>query len=137
MIMLQTFEFNYHIDLLDLLSDKSICTDVYQLTREINTKTHWRKYNHGVKHIGTSRNKRLLIEVLNISKISTRDIIDNLKKNKCFNIEDRMIVLVAKERELKYKPRFFCNLLLHARIWQVLTETNAAEKNLHYIHFKQ
>nr|WPV74308.1 MAG: RNA-dependent RNA polymerase [Drosophila Inveresk nyamivirus] len=132
----KTFEFNYHVDMLDLLSDKSICADIDQLTREINTQAHWNKYGHGVRHIGTQRSKRLLVEVLQMKEISIRSIINHLEIYKRFPKCDRVIVLVAKERELKVEPRFFCKSSLTARLWQVATEMNVSDQILPYCPFQ-
>lgn len=132
----KTFVFNSHPDLLDLLSDKSICADRYQISREMNSQAYQRKYGTRLTHVGTSRSKRLLLEILDSPQVDIDNVINTIETYNELPESDRVIVLVAKERELKIQPRFFCKSSLNARLWQVVTELNVSDQILKYIPFQ-
>lgn len=51
-------------------------------------------------------------------------------------LDEERFCVIAKDRELKVEPRFFCKKTLFARFMQTLAESNVKDNVLPYIQFQ-
>lgn len=103
------------------ISDKALSLKYPDLIKQI------KKY----KNIGRASDRRVILEWLKNNIKSAKEIIDEINNNG-FQTEDLVIGLIAKERELKIKPRLFAILTLIGRFYFVITEELVSEHILPY-----
>ncbi len=128
----KTFEFDYHVDSSDLLSDKSIVPELDQWIHEYDRQAHrtlYGRWPEGPK----STTKRVVIDYLTKEDFSIKEIIDAIDRGE---VPDswKIIVAVQKEREFKQEnARFFGKMTPELRLYQVVTEENIASNIFKYI----
>jgi len=108
-------EFDYYVNFLDLMDDKSISfyRDQFMTTWD--------------KTIKPRSNKRLLIEMLSRKTINIRSIVDQVRVG---NIPFSWLIvsLYPKEREFKMEPRMFGMMVFEMRAFFTCVEANVADK---------
>lgn len=137
LVFKKTFDFDYHPDISELLSDTSICGGLSQWHYEI--PYHW---VHEVQH-GYPMNRRLprtnpskvILDFMKRKYIDLKTIID-LIDNQDIPEEWKIIVLVAKERELKEFARMFAKCHSDIRFWQISTEKAIASNILKFLRYQ-
>nr|QYF49855.1 MAG: RNA-dependent RNA polymerase [Guangxi mymona-like virus 3] len=105
-------EFDYSDDFLKFLDDKAISPGA--------SKTHsfWFGNLEGTK--------RLLLAALQSSSLDLRHTVERLRRRE-FTLDEMIVELTQKERELKGAARCFCKLALEVRCFFTLLEYNLAE----------
>nr|WNK16440.1 MAG: RNA-dependent RNA polymerase [Fusarium oxysporum f. sp. cubense negative-stranded RNA virus 1] len=106
-------EFDYSEDFLKFLDDKAISPGAAE------TSAFW--FGRAQKP------KRLLLAALQQKKIDTKAIVQRLSA-RGFTLDEMVIELTQKERELKPAARCFCKLPLEVRCFFALTEYNLGEQ---------
>nr|UNI74144.1 MAG: RNA-dependent RNA polymerase [brine shrimp arlivirus 9] len=114
------FEFDYKLDLLELLDDKACC-----LPKDECHTIFYKKHTSSDK-CTTQSSRRVLLELLKRENFDTKQIIEKICKRE---IPDswKAVGLHPKEREMKMEPRLFAILPIEVRAYFVLTEANIAK----------
>lgn len=116
----KVFEFDYHPDFTDLIDDKSCSVKRSEL------RSIYAADKLGYRPSPPTTERRVLLEtlsrhIINIKEYCTRvqfDIIPHQWK---------IILIHAKERELKLAPRLFAMMVLEMRLYFCVTESNIAK----------
>ncbi|UNI74094.1 MAG: RNA-dependent RNA polymerase [brine shrimp arlivirus 5] len=119
------FEFDYKLDLLELMDDKACC-----LPKDQSHTIFYKKYSQ--KDRCTSQaSRRVLLELLKREEFDTKKIIETICRRE---IPEpwKVVGLHPKEREMKMDPRLFAILPLEMRAYFVLTEANIAKSLFKY-----
>ncbi|QMP82176.1 RNA-dependent RNA polymerase, partial [Blattodean arli-related virus OKIAV101] len=114
------FEFDYHADYTELIDDKALSP----LRSELRTAFCPEKLGYKTGQSTTSR--RVLEEILNRETIDVREICNKVS-TRMIPEDWKIIMLHAKERELKVAPRLFAMMVLEMRLYFCVTEANIAE----------
>jgi hypothetical protein len=119
------FEFDYNIDYTELMDDKALAP----LRSEIRTAFCPDRLGYDPGKPSTSR--RVLEEVLNRPTVDVRAICEAVQAR---TIPDdwKIIMIHAKERELKEAPRMFAMMVFEMRIYFCVTEMNIAKTIFDY-----
>ncbi|UNI74139.1 MAG: RNA-dependent RNA polymerase [brine shrimp arlivirus 8] len=119
------FEFDYKLDLLDLLDDKACC-----LPKKDCHKIYYKKFSAEDKCKSQS-SRRVLLELLKREDFDTKEIIRRVCQR---DIPDdwKAVGLHPKEREMKMEPRLYAILPIELRAYFVLTEANIAKHIFKY-----
>lgn len=128
----KNLDFDYHVDIADLLADKSIIPSRDHWIHEYDKQAH--RTNHGFFPRGPPpASKSAIICYLQKESIAVKGVMDVLETR----IMPRawlIMVAVAKEREFKYKDaRFFGKMCFEMRLYQTATEKNIADSIFRYI----
>jgi hypothetical protein len=116
----QEFTFDYHLDYTELLEDSALSCQKDDL-RSI--------YNSASLHYKPSpakTDRRVLNEILSPAEIDVKEICDRIQLNMIPD-EWRIIIIHAKEREMKIAPRLFAMMVLEMRIYFCVTEANISK----------
>jgi hypothetical protein len=114
------FEFDYHVDYTELMDDKALSP----LRSEMRTAFNPDRLGYPPGRASTSR--RVLEEVLNRETINVRRICELVQLRLIPN--DWLIIMIhAKERELKEAPRMFAMMVFEMRAYFCVTESNIAK----------
>jgi hypothetical protein len=105
-------EFDYSEDFLKFLDDKAISPGASQ------TGTFW--------YGGRTEPKRLLLAALATTSIDLKATVERLRRRE-FTLDEMIVELTQKERELKPAARCFCKLALEVRCFFTLLEYNLGE----------
>ncbi|QYN16466.1 MAG: RNA-dependent RNA polymerase, partial [Yunnan mymona-like virus 1] len=105
-------EFDYSLDFLKFLDDKAICPGASEAA------AYW--------FGGSDEPTRLLVKALVTEEINMYEVVERLRRRN-FDIDEMIIMLTQKERELKPAARCFCKLPYLVRFFFVLTEYNLRE----------
>lgn len=102
----KNLDFDYHVDLTDLLSDKSIIPSLDQWVHEYDKQAH--RTLHGRFPTGPPpTSKSAVVHYLSKESITVKEVIDQLQEQSIPQ-SWRVMVAVPKERELKQrKARFY------------------------------
>ncbi|UHK03318.1 MAG: RNA-dependent RNA polymerase [Hangzhou acrida cinerea lispivirus 1] len=119
------FDFDYHADYTDLMDDKSLAP----LRSELRSIYCPQRLHYQPKSPTSSR--RVLQEVLNRPTIDIKQICERVNRG---NIPEdwKIIILHAKERELKISARLFAMMTLEMRLYFCATEANLAKTLFKY-----
>ncbi|PNF27492.1 hypothetical protein B7P43_G04288 [Cryptotermes secundus] len=119
------FEFDYNVDYTELMEDKSLSP----LRSEFRTAYNRERLGYDPGRPTTSR--RVLEEVLNRETVNVKEICKAIQLRQI--PEDWKIIMVhAKERELKEAPRMFAMMVFQKRIYFCVTEMNLSRVILDY-----
>nr|WPR17567.1 MAG: RNA-dependent RNA polymerase [Beetle nyamivirus] len=131
-VLEKNFTFDYHVDISDLLADKSIIPEKAQWIHEYDKQAHRTLYGFFPKGpLPTS--KSVIIRYLETPIVSVKDILDLIERN-VIPESWRIIVGVAKEREQKeVDARFFAKMTFEMRLYQTVTECNIADQIFPYV----
>ena len=128
----QTLDFDWYLDITDLLVDKAITPSLLSWTQEYNMSAY--KVLHGRYNRQPRGESRLVMEHLKRDAIDTRDIVRRVTKME--NINDRVQVVVPKEKKKKRSAaRGFTKLSYDTRMYQAITEDNM-KKVLNYFPYQ-
>uniref|UniRef100_A0AAT9JFS1 RNA-directed RNA polymerase L n=1 Tax=Macrotermes subhyalinus lispivirus 1 TaxID=3133482 RepID=A0AAT9JFS1_9MONO len=119
------FDFDYHLDYTDLLEDRSI--SVYRSELRGIYSSDALKY----KPKRPSSDRRVLRETLKRDTINVKNICDKFQKGEIPK-EWKIIIVHAKERELKIAPRLFAMMTFEARLYYSVTEANIRDHIFKY-----
>ncbi|AYW51538.1 L polymerase RdRp [Formica fusca virus 1] len=130
--MEKNLDFDYHIDMTDLLSDKSIIPSREQWIHEFDKQAHrtiWGRFPSGPP----PTSKSVVVHYLKQDKITVKEVIDKLQTGN-LPFSWRVMVAVPKEREFKEEDaRFYGKMCFEMRLYQTSTEKNIADGVFTYI----
>nr|UNI74119.1 MAG: hypothetical protein [brine shrimp arlivirus 7] len=114
------FEFDYKLDILELLDDKA-CS----LPKDQCNQIYYKKYS-SEDWCKDREQRRVLINLLTKEEFNTKQIIETIINRE---IPDnwKTVGLHSKEREMKMEPRLFAILPPEIRAYFILTEHNIAK----------
>lgn len=118
-------EFDYHLDYTELLDDKAISPNRDEFRALFNPTVL------GYKPQKSKRSRRLLRAIMEMLKLDIKEIIEIIQKRKV-PPNWLIVILHAKERELKLLPRLFAMMVLEMRMYFVVTEKNIADNIFPY-----
>lgn len=119
------FEFDYNIDYTELMDDKALAP----LRSELRTAYNPERLGYNPGKPSTSR--RVLEEVLNRDTVDVKSICEAVQRRQI--PEDWKIIMVhAKEREMKEAPSMFAMMVFQMRIYFCVTEMNLSKILLDY-----
>lgn len=128
----KNLDFDYHIDMTDLLSDKSIIPSREQWIHEYDKQAHrtkWGRFPQGP----APTSKSVVVHYLKQDRITVKEVIDKLQAGN-LPYSWRVMVAVPKEREFKDKDaRFYGKMCFEMRLYQTSTEKNIADGVFTYI----
>ncbi|QPB73978.1 RdRp [Hymenopteran orino-related virus OKIAV85] len=131
-ILQKNLDFDYHVDIADLLADKSIIPSKEQWIHEYDKQAHRTKYGYFPRGPPPT-SKSVIVTYLQKESITVQEVIDQLQKGD-IPASWLVMVAVAKEREFKYlDARFFGKMCFEMRLYQTATEKNIAEAIFRYI----
>ncbi|AAT66751.1 L [Maize fine streak virus] len=119
--ILKNFEIPYSWNLAHNIKDKAVSPDREEL------KTSVRR---GLGAIWQDA-RRTVLKWLNLNILSMRDFLSNIDRFG-MDVKHLIIGLYAKERELKYYPRFFSLMSFYLRLYVVSTEQLISDNLLQY-----
>uniref|UniRef100_A0AAT9JQ10 RNA-directed RNA polymerase L n=1 Tax=Macrotermes natalensis lispivirus 1 TaxID=3133481 RepID=A0AAT9JQ10_9MONO len=119
------FDFDYHLDYTDLLEDRSI--SVYRSDLRGIYSSDALKY----KPKRPKSDRRVLRETLKRDTIDIQDICTKFQQDNIPH-EWKIIIVHAKERELKIAPRLFAMMTFEARLYYSVTEANIRDHIFKY-----
>ncbi|QQM16270.1 putative replicase [Jimsystermes virus] len=119
------FDFDYHPDYTDLLDDRSISVK----RSEIRSIYSSDALGYKVKRPSTDR--RVLREVLRRPTVKVKEICDQVQMD-WIPDEWKIIIVHAKEREMKLAPRLFAMMTFEMRLYYSVTEANIKDHILVY-----
>lgn len=119
------FEFDYHPDYTDLMDDRSISV------KRSEIRSLYSSDALGYKTKRPSTDRRVLRETLKRSTIDVKRICDMIQRGEIPQ-EWLIIIVHAKERELKIAPRLFAMMTFDIRLYFSITEVNIKEKIFPY-----
>lgn len=123
--LLKNIDFNYHVDIADLLSDKSLISSRSQWIYEYDRQAHRSLYGYFPTGPAPT-SKSAIITYLQKEQINVKEIIDTIQDGSLPK-EERVMVAVPKEREFKESARFYGKMTFSMRLFQVATEKNIAD----------
>lgn len=130
--LLKCFEFNYHIDAIDIISDKAIIPRLPEWIHEYDTKAFRTLHGHFPR--GPSPTTKSVVMHYLTSEIFDCKEILTLIDSGIIPSDWRVMVAVPKEREFKEKDaRCFGKMTPEMRAYQVVTEKNIADIIFRYI----
>ncbi|AWI42881.1 RNA-dependent RNA polymerase [Formica exsecta virus 4] len=128
----KNLDFDYHIDMTDLLSDKSIIPSREQWIHEYDKQAHrtqWGRFPTGPP----PTSKSVVVHYLKQDRITVKEVIDKLQDGN-LPFSWRVMVAVPKEREFKDEDaRFYGKMCFEMRLYQTSTEKNIADGVFTYI----
>ena len=117
------YDFNMHLELTDLLSDKSICPGLSNLASSFDSKAHYARTGRPLPPHDKTRGK-VLREYLCRDRETVAEVVEMVERD-VVPKEFLVFEAVFKERELKIKKaRAFCKLTYPLRLYQTSTEKN-------------
>ncbi|CAG5000839.1 unnamed protein product [Parnassius apollo] len=122
----KNFEFNYHVDTIDIIADKAVIPRWSEWIYEYDSKAF--RTNHGRLPVGPPPStKSVIIHFLVSESFDGKEIINLIDKG-VIPSDWRIIVVVPKEREFKqFDARCFGKMTFEMRAYLVITELNIAE----------
>lgn len=128
----KNLDFNYHIDVADLLSDKSIIPELGQWIYEYDQQAH--RTHHGFFPTGPPpSSKSVIVHYLQQEKVTVKEVIDQVESGH-IPVSWRVMVAVPKEREFKgEEARCYGKMNFQMRLYQTVTEKNIADGVFKYI----
>ncbi|KAL0105524.1 hypothetical protein PUN28_016888 [Cardiocondyla obscurior] len=128
----KNLDFDYHIELSDLLSDKSIIPSLTQWIHEYDKQAHRTMYGFFPRG-PSATSKSVIVHYLTQDSISVKEVLDIISKGDIPS-EWRVMVAVPKEKEFKgTNARFYGKMTFEMRLFQTITEKNIAEGVFPYI----
>ncbi|QMP82242.1 RNA-dependent RNA polymerase [Blattodean arli-related virus OKIAV102] len=119
------FEFDYHADFTTLIEDKSVSCYRSEVRGIYNAEVL------GYKPKKLTSHRRLLQEVLSRPEISVETYCQIVMRREV-PWEWKIILIHAKERELKLPPRLFAMMVLEMRLYFCVTEVNISHNIFPY-----
>lgn len=131
-MLMKNFEFNYHVDTVDIISDKAIIPRKSEWIHEYDGKAF--RTIHGRFPSGPSPStKSVVIHYLTTEVFDCKKILDLIDTGLILS-EWRVMIAVPKEREFKeVDARCFGKMTPEMRAYQVVTEKNLADVIFRYI----
>nr|QBP37026.1 putative polyprotein [Lampyris noctiluca rhabdo-like virus 1] len=119
------FEFDFHLDYIDVCDDKAISPYLHQLPTIYAPEILG--YNPG----RPTSSRRVLLELLRKKEIDIKAI---CQKIMCRDIPEswKIVLLHSKEREMKLEPRLFAMFVLEMRLYYCVTESNLSRTIFKY-----
>ncbi|QMP82349.1 RNA-dependent RNA polymerase [Isopteran arli-related virus OKIAV103] len=114
------FDFDYHLDYTDMLEDRSISV------KRSEIRSLYSSDALGYKPSMSTTDRRVLKEALKRPTVDIKAICNLVQKNRIPK-EWKIIIVHAKERELKIAPRLFAMMTFEMRLYYSVTEANIAE----------
>lgn len=130
--LLKNFEFNYHIDSIDIISDKAIIPRLSEWIYEYDSKAF--RTLHGRFPVGPEpTTKSVVMHYLTTEVFDCKEILSLIDQG-IIPSEWRVMVAVLKEREFKeIDARCYGKMTPEMRAYQVVTEKNLADIIFRYI----
>lgn len=126
--LLKNFEFNYHIDTIDIISDKAIIPGRSEWIHEYDTKAFRTLHGH-MPRGPPSSTKSVVMHFLTTEVFDCREILGLIDKG-VIPSEWRVMVAVPKEREFKENDaRCFGKMTPEMRAYQVVTMNLSPNKS--------
>ncbi|QMP82314.1 RNA-dependent RNA polymerase [Coleopteran arli-related virus OKIAV107] len=122
---MKEFEFDYHIDYLDVCEDKAISPYLNDLP------TIYAKESLGWDPGKPTSSRRVLLELMRKTTVSPVDICKKIM-NREVPDQWKIILVHSKEREIKIEPRLFAMFVLEMRIYYCITEANISNTIFRY-----
>ncbi|UUW06592.1 VP1 [Cat Tien Hospitalitermes Lispi-like virus] len=119
------FDFDYHPDYTDLLDDRSISV------KRSEIRSIYSSDALGYKPNPPTSDRRVLKEVLKRPTVCVKHICDLVQRGMIPD-EWKVIIVHAKERELKIAPRLFAMMTFEMRLYYSVTEANIKDHILKY-----
>lgn len=116
----QEFDFDYHEDFTSLLEDRSISCYRSDLRSIYNADILGYKPKQATSH------RRLLNEILSRTDLDVKEICEKIMSGNVPK-EWKIVLIHAKEREIKIAPRLFAMMPLEMRMYFCVTESNIAK----------
>lgn len=116
----QEFEFDYHLDYTDLIDDKSLSVERDQL------RTIYSSEALGYQPGQPRTSRRCVRELLRRETIDIKEICDIIQLGLTPD-NWKIVVVHAKEREMKLAPRLFAMMTLEMRLYFCVTEQNLSK----------
>ncbi|ALM62228.1 RNA-dependent RNA polymerase, partial [Soybean leaf-associated negative-stranded RNA virus 3] len=113
-------EFDYNVDFLDLMDDKSAGLDPQDAWKAWDSL---KRENYKDSFIPDTRSKKLMIRILSMEKFDPEAICNEIRKMDLDTAELSM-ALYPKEREFKLEARLFVMLEFSVRVFLTLAEKN-------------
>jgi hypothetical protein len=126
---LKFMEFDYHLDYLDMMDDKSLgleSEDAWKAWNELKAA------NYTEATIPATRHKKLIVRLLSIPEFDPRKIVAEIR-NANLKKEDICLALYPKEKEFKLEARLFVMLQFSYRYYLTLCEKNVKEVMKKYL----
>lgn len=130
--MLKNFDFDYHIDTIDIISDKAIIPCKSEGIHEYDTKAF--RTLHGHMSLGPpSTIKTVVLHFLTTEIFDCREILGLIDRG-IIPLKCRVMVAFPKERQFKEEDaRCLGTMTPEMRAYQVVTEKNIADTIFRYI----
>jgi len=119
------FEFDYHPDYTDLLEDRSISVSRSEVRSLYNSDAL------GYRPPKIKTDRRVLKEALKRPTINVGEICSRVQRD-AIPEEWKIIIVHAKEREMKIAPRLFAMMTFEMRLYFSVTEANIKDKIFPY-----
>lgn len=119
------FDMDYHTDYTDVCDDKAISSYLSEAHKNYCPQMT------GIIGGPTKSSRRVLIEMLKKANIDIKEIFQKIQDRQVPD-DWKIIMLHAKERELKIKPRLFAMMPLEMRIYFCVTEANISKEIFKY-----
>lgn len=130
--LLKNFEFNYHVDTIDIISDKAIVPRLSDWIHEYDSKAFRTIHGHFSRGPPPTT-KSVVMHFLTTETFDCKEILSLIDQG-IIPEEWRMMVAVPKEREFKETDaRCFGKMTPEMRAYQVVTEKNIADIIFRYI----
>nr|VVX76797.1 RNA-dependent RNA polymerase [Borna disease virus 1] len=126
-VILRIADLDMDPDFNDIVSDKAIISSRRDWVFEYNAAAFWKKYGERLERPLARSGPSRLVNALIDGRLDNIPALLEPFYRGAVEFEDRLTVLVPKEKELKVKGRFFSKQTLAIRIYQVVAE--AALKN--------
>ncbi|AFN70809.2 viral polymerase [Parrot bornavirus 7] len=132
-IILKVSDLDLDPDFNDIVSDKAIINSRKDWVFEYNTAAYRYKHGHKLERPPERSGPSRLVNALIDGRLdSIPELLEPFYRGSV-NFEDRITVLVPKEKELKVKGRFFSKQSLAIRIYQVVAEASIKNEVMPYL----
>lgn len=118
--------FNFYTDYTELLTDRSMAP----LKREVFS-VYDQEIMHSGHKVSRTTSRRVLHEVLQRDQIDVKGICETIMNGDVPH-DWRIVLVSAKERELKTEPRLFAMMVLEMRLYFCVTEQNISKTIFKY-----
>lgn len=113
-------DFDYHIDYLDLMDDKSTSLDAKDAWKAWDAL---RREDPKLAEVPDTRSKKLMIRLLAMPEFDPKKICDEIRTMD-LSVQELCMALYPKEREFKLEARLFVMLSFSVRFYLALAEKN-------------
>nr|URS73034.1 L protein [Parrot bornavirus 2] len=132
-VILKVSDLDLDPDFNDIVSDKAVINSKKDWVFEYNAAAYRHKYGQRLERPPERSGPSRLVNALIDGKLdSIPELLEPFYKGSV-NFDDRITVLVPKEKELKVKGRFFSKQSLAIRIYQVVAEASIKNEIMPYL----